>query len=882
MPTGTMTHLKDYRPPDYCIPRTELEFDIQDAFVRVTATLSVELNGDSELGTPLVLNGEHLKLIEVSVDQALVPPSQYVQTDATLTFTPTTRAFTIQTVVEINPAANTALEGLYQSGRILCTQNEPEGFRRITYYLDRPDVMSTFTTTITADRDCYPYLLSNGNPISQEELDGNRHRCQWHDPFVKPSYLFALVAGDFARTADTFTTASGRTIDLQIYVDHGNEDKVAHTLASLKRAMRWDEAVFGLEYDLDLFMIVAVDAFNMGAMENKGLNVFNSACALANPDTSTDGDFERVESIVAHEYFHNWTGNRITLRDWFQLTLKEGLTVYRDSRYTAETDSAAIQRIEQVRGLRGSQFAEDAGPNAHPIQPQSYLEINNFYTATVYGKGAEIIRMLEVLLGKPGFRRGMDLYVDRHDGQAITTEDFVAAMEQANGVDLTQFRRWYHQAGTPTCSVSGEYDPAARTYALTVKQSCAPTSDGSPKEPLYFPMVMALLDAAGHDMPLALAGEGSAQAVTEQTLVIDRAEQTFRFAGVSEAPLPSLFRGLSAPVKVTTNYGRDDVVFLFAHDSDAFNRYDAGQRLGTECLIELTRSLQADADAEAVLPDDVLDAYATLLDPNAEDPSFNALALSLPSITVLNQELEECDFAATQRAIEMAKAAIARRHEAAIKSCYDAYAFDPARDVAEAAGRRRLRNVCLDYLSYLDDGAIPLASQQFAAADNMTDRMAALQTLCASASSERDDALAAFLDRYKRDFNVINKWFGVQASSIREAGLLDRMRVLLKHPLFDASNPNRFRSIYSAFAHALPEFHSASGEGYRFIADAIMEVDASNSMLSCGLGKGFAHYARMPEHNRSLMKQQLERIIKMPAISKGLEEVISKTLASVS
>ena len=868
--------LTDYRPPAYQISKTELEFEIFDTSVRVSATLQIEASAGTLPSVPLVLNGERMKLLSLSIDDKPLPDDSYTITDDTLTIINVPEKFVLRTAVEIDPYHNTWLEGLYLSGNILCTQNEPEGFRKITYFLDRSDVMSVFSVSITADAKKFPYLLSNGNRIKQEKLSDGRHRVEWHDPFPKPSYLFALVAGDFAVTEDSFTTVSGRTVALQVYVDHGNEDKVSHTIESLKRSMKWDEDTFGLEYDLDLFMIVAVDAFNMGAMENKGLNIFNSACALANPDTATDYDYLNVESIVAHEYFHNWTGDRITLRDWFQLTLKEGLTVYRDGEYTADTYSRSIKRIESASILRSLQFAEDAGPNAHPIKPESYQEINNFYTATVYNKGAEVIRMLETLLGKDGFRRGMDRYVELFDGQAVTTEDFLYAMESANDVEFKQFRRWYNQAGTPVCTIKGDYDAEASTFTLNVKQSCAPTADESPKEPFYIPMIMGLLDQDGNDVPLCLGDEDSSVADTSRMLIVDSPEQKFVFTEVDNKPVPSLFRNFSAPVKVEYDYTHEELIFLLRNDSDSFNRYDASQKLALSCLLDMTTALQS-SETPAVA-DEVLYAYGSLIGDESQDLAFCAHALILPSIEVINQELSEFDFKNTFLAREAFKTALAKRHTSVFKKCYEQYAATGYQIDSDSVARRRFRNLCLDYLSYLDDGAKEIAAKQFHVSDNMTDRMDSLRILCISNSVERNSALESFMERYKDDFNVLNKWFGVQASAIRNPNLHENVCALAKHPLFDKKNPNRFRSIYGAFAGSLPAFHDVSGHGYRLIADVAIEIDPDNSMISAGLGKAFKHYANMPSGNKEHMRIALERMAATPDISTGLQEVVSKTL----
>lgn len=874
--TPAVVHLADYEPYPYRVPHTALRFDISDSSVRVTSTLDIEAGAETEPGAPLILDGVRLTLISLSLDGSPLAPEAYTVTDTSLTIPGVPARFRLETVVEIDPYHNTWLEGLYQSGEVLCTQNESEGFRKITYYPDRPDVMSSFTTTITADPKRFPCLLSNGNKIAERSLEDGRRCVAWRDPHLKPCYLFALVAGNLACVEDSFTTASGRQVTLQVYVDHGNEDRVPHTLASLKRSMKWDEETFGLEYDLDLFMIVAVDAFNYGAMENKGLNIFNSMCALANPDTATDGDYERIEAIVAHEYFHNWTGDRITLRDWFQITLKEGLTVYRDAEYTADTYSRPIKRIEDARGLRSGQFSEDAGPNAHPIQPKSYQEINNFYTSTVYNKGAEVIRMIAVLVGRDGFRKGMDRYVELYDGQAITTEDFLYAMESANGMDLTQFRRWYHQAGTPLCRLKGAHDAKAQTFTLTLEQRCGPTADGSPKEPFYFPMTLGLMGPDGQDLALQLAGEEDEPPAGGRTLVVSEPSQTFVFSGVAERPVPSLFRDFCAPVKVDYDYSREDLTFLLQHDSDPFNRYDAGQRLALQCLLDMTKARAA--GKEEPPPDAVLDAFGALLQDSGQDLAFASHALVLPDLAIINQELDTFDFENTFRAREGFKQALATRYADTWRAGHEAHGGKPFAQDAAAVAARRFGNLCLDYRSYLDDGAVVAASEQYHAADNMTDRMAALVVLCASDSPERGRALDAFLERFRDDFNVMNKWFGVQGSAARHPRLYDIVCVLGSHDLFDRKNPNRLRSLYGAFAGNLPAFHEASGRGYRLIADLALEIDPVNNLVSAGFGKAFKHYARLDAGRRKLMKTELERMVDAPNISAGLTEVVGNTL----
>lgn len=883
-------YIQDYREPEYLVPRSDLLFDIYDKHVRVSSTLRVKANSSTVSGTPLVLNGERLDTVTIELDGSELTNSAFQLDDKLLVIPDVPRAFTLRTVVDIDPYNNTWLEGLYKSGDILCSQNESEGFRKITWFTDRPDVMSVFTTTITADRKRFPLLLSNGNRIEEQDLGDGRHLVRWHDPFPKPCYLFALVAGDLAVVEDSYTTRSGRNITLRIFVDRGNEDRVGHAMRSLKKAMRWDEDTFGLEYDLDLFMIVAVDAFNYGAMENKGLNIFNSACALANPETATDTDFQRIESIVAHEYFHNWTGDRVTLRDWFQITLKEGLTVFRDAEFSADMHSRPIKRITDSENLRTIQFVEDAGPNAHPIQPQSYREVSNFYTSTVYEKGAEVIRMLQIFFGKDGFRKGIDRYFELYDGKPVTTGDFLLAMEQGNAADLAQFRRWYHQAGTPECKVVGRYDPAAHTYALTVTQTCPPTADGSPKEPFCFPMAVGLLDRNGNDLPLALDadeprtrsaatdhGKGRPQdPATTRVLTISRPRHTFLFIDVPEEPLPSLFRNFSAPVKVRFDCSHDDLVFLMAHDSDLFNRYDAGQRLALKCLLKLVAAIRQNRNPS--LPDGILDASATLIEDQSLDRSFCARALTLPSISTINQELDIYDFQAAYRAREAFRRAMAQRYADSFRRFYDLYASDHHAMDRESVNRREFRNLCLDYLACLDDMAVDMANAQFGQANNMTDRLAALRLLCRTDTAQREEALAAFRKRWEGDFNVLNKWFAVQALATDRAQVYEDVLALAQDPLFDGRNPNRLRSLYGAFAANLVQFHHESGRGYRLIADKAIEIDRFNNLVSALFGKAFKHYPRMDAKRKALMKDELERIVSTPDLSTGLHEVISNTL----
>ncbi len=698
-------HLKDYQAPDYLIDETHLKFELFEDHSLVHAELVMRRNPDRAAGAPgddlppLVLHGQQLELLALALDGQALEAGHYQLDEEHLTLQPTAATFTVESTVRIHPESNTALEGLYKSGKMFCTQCEAEGFRKITYYLDRPDVMSRFTTTVSAEQHRYPVLLSNGNPVASGSEEGGRHWATWEDPFKKPAYLFALVAGDLWCVEDSFTTMSERDVALRIYVEPENIDKGQHAMDSLKKSMRWDEEVYGREYDLDIFMIVAVNDFNMGAMENKGLNIFNSSCVLAKAETATDAAHQRVEGVVAHEYFHNWSGNRVTCRDWFQLSLKEGFTVFRDQEFSADMNSRTVKRVEDVAFLRTNQFAEDAGPMAHPVRPDSFIEISNFYTLTVYEKGSEVVRMIHTLLGAEGFRKGTDLYFQRHDGQAVTCDDFVKAMEDANGVDLTQFKRWYSQSGTPRLAVEGEYDAAAQRYTLTVRQSCPPTPGQTSKQPFVIPLELGLLDGQGHELPLRLEGEAVAQG-GNRVLAVTEAEQPFAFVGVPEKPLPSLLRGFSAPVKLSFPYDRDQLLFLMQHDSDGFNRWEAGQQLSVQVLQELIGQHQR--GEQLVLDPRLIEAYRTLLADEALDQAMVAEMLSLPSEAYLTEISEVADVDAIHAAREFARQRIG---EALFEPLWQRYQANRkhSRDTAYLAeashiARRSLQNIALSYL----------------------------------------------------------------------------------------------------------------------------------------------------------------------------------------
>ncbi len=868
---------KDYRPPAFLIESLQLDFDLHESETIVTARIAFARN--VEAGTPaapLALVGEDIETLEVKLDGAPLEAGRWSESGDELRIEDVPDHFELTTKVRIHPESNTKLEGLYKSSGNFCTQCEAEGFRRITWFLDRPDVMTVYRVTITADKSKYPILLSNGNRLASEDLAGGRHRVSWEDPFNKPSYLFALVAGDLHRHRGDFQTMSGRKVELEIYVEHQDADKCEHALGSLQRSMKWDEATFGLEYDLDLYMIVAVGDFNMGAMENKGLNIFNTKYVLARTDTATDADFEAVEAVIAHEYFHNWTGNRVTCRDWFQLTLKEGLTVYRDARYTADMTSDAVKRIDDVQALRSRQFAEDAGPMAHPIRPEQYIEMNNFYTATVYEKGAEVIRMYETLLGRDGFRKGMDLYFQRHDGGAVTCDDFRAAMADATGRELGQFERWYLQKGTPYLHASGAYDSSAQTYTLTLRQE-AP--DNEPNfQPTHMPVAFGLVGPDGRDMNLALAGEDVPSSPSQRTLELIATEASWTFHGICERPVPSVLRGFSAPVKLVMERSRDDLAFLFAKDSDAFNRWDAGQTLFTQVLLELAdRAVRRE---ELTLAPSVIDGIRSVLAADDLDGSSKAQAMSIPGFSMLSLAKAPVDPQAlltarqflVQRVSEELEAELARvRNEARPAGPYRA-------DKASVHGRR-LANAALGFLTASGKtNAIAMAKDQFERADNMTDSQAALACLAQNAGPERDAAVAAFYERWKDDALVMDKWFAVQASS-RPVDVA-AMRELRAHPAFRIDNPNRARSLIHTFAGANPRgFHAVDGSGYAWIADVVLELDAFNPQSASGLVRTLAPWKRFAEPYGGAMKQQLERIGSKPGLSKDVFEIVSSSLA---
>jgi aminopeptidase N len=878
-----MIYLKDYQAPEYLIDETHLTFELFDDHTLVHAQLVMRRNPARGGGLPpLVLDGQLLELLTLKLDDTELGTTDYLLTPDHLTVQPKAEQFTLDTSVRIHPETNTALEGLYKSSGMFCTQCEAEGFRKITYYLDRPDVMSKFTTTLSAEKHSFPVLLSNGNPIASGPEDGDRHWATWEDPFMKPAYLFALVAGDLWCVEDTFTTMSQRNVTLRIYVEPENIDKCQHAMTSLKKSMRWDEETYGREYDLDIFMIVAVNDFNMGAMENKGLNIFNSSAVLARAETATDAAHQRVEAIVAHEYFHNWSGNRVTCRDWFQLSLKEGFTVFRDSCFSADMNSRTVKRIEDVAYLRTHQFAEDAGPMAHAVRPDGFIEISNFYTLTVYEKGSEVVGMIQTLVGAEGFRKGSDLYFERHDGQAVTCDDFIAAMEDANGVDLTQFKRWYSQAGTPRLAVSEAYDRAAKTYSLTFRQSCPATPDKQEKLPFVIPVELGLLDAAGKELPLRLSGEAAAVGTT-RVISVTEAEQTFTFVDIAEQPLPSLLRGFSAPVKLSFPYNRDQLMFLMQHDSDGFNRWDAGQQLSVQVLQELIGQYQKGQDL--VLDQRLVTALSSLLANDQLDQAMVAEMLSLPGEAYLTEISEIADVDAIHAAREFARKQLARvlfdglwtRYQAnRALSKTTAYVAE-----AEHFARRGLQNIALSYLMLSGKPEVLAAClEQFDTSDNMTERLTALAVLVNSPfAEEKAKALATFAENFKDNPLVMDQWFSVQAGSTLPGGL-ERVKTLMQHPAFNMKNPNKVRSVVGAFAgQNLINFHAADGSGYHFLADLVIELNAFNPQIASRQLAPLTRWRKYDSKRQALMKGELERICASGDLSSDVFEVVSKSLA---
>lgn len=871
-------YLKDYTPPEFLISDVDLRLELDETETQVYSELRICRNPASRhSGTALTLDGEQLELVSIELDGMRLTAEAYTLTDESLILhqVPQDRDFVLAIHNIINPKANTALEGLFLSNGMLCTQCEAQGFRKITWFLDRPDVMARFTTMLIADRKRYPVLLSNGNKLERGKLCDQRHWVRWQDPFAKPSYLFALVAGQLEKIEDFFITRSGRRVTLQIFVEAHNIDKCDHAMQSLKNAMQWDEEVYGLEYDLDLYMIVAVDHFNMGAMENKGLNVFNTKFVLARPDTATDSDYEHIEGVIGHEYFHNWSGNRVTCRDWFQLSLKEGFTVFRDQQFTGDRTSPAVKRIDDVIMLRTRQFAEDASPLAHPIRPESYIEINNFYTLTVYEKGAEVVRMLHTLLGKDGFRKGSDLYFQRHDGQAVTCEDFVKAMEDANGVELQQFRRWYSQAGTPTLTVTQEYDAGNGQLQLTIRQTTPPTPNQPVKQPLHIPVKIGLLHADGNAAPIHYQG----QVADELTLSLTEAEQSFVFDNLPQAPVVSLLRGFSAPVLLKMQRSLDELAFLLRHDSDPFNRWEAGQQLACQVIFQLIEDIQQQRPLS--LPVVMLDAFRDLLADSGDDLSYAALLLSLPEESYLSGLMSVIDVDAIHQARQFVRKTLANELAGEFSALYRQHHRDESGCfTSQAIGRRRIKNVCLGYLAALEQSEQQqLLQQQFDSAGNMTDQMAALTAIVNSQHPGKAEALERFYRQWQDHALVIDKWFAIQSSSFMP-GTFATVQALMQHPAFDIKTPNRVRSVIAAFSQSNPvHFHARSGEGYRFLADQVLVLNDLNPQIASRMVAALAQWRRYDEQRQQLMRGELQRIVASDNLSKDVYEIASKSLA---
>ena len=871
--------LKDYQPPVYLIDHVNLHFDLHETKSIVTSTLQARLNkNNNETDKIFVLDGQNLELISVKINGAVISAADYTCDEETLILSPVAETFEVEIKTQINPENNNALEGLYLSSGMFCTQCEAQGFRRITYFPDRPDVMSTFDVTIISDKEKYPILLSNGNLINKGEGENGKHWVTWQDPSLKPSYLFALVAGDLFCKEDTFTTQSDRKILLQVYVEHENSHKCDHALMSLKQAMKWDEETYGREYDLDIYMIVAVNDFNMGAMENKGLNVFNASCVLASPDTATDADYYNIQSIIAHEYFHNWSGNRVTCRDWFQLSLKEGFTVFRDQEFSADLNSRAVKRIDDVNVLRTHQFAQDAGPMAHPIRPDHYIEISNFYTVTVYNKGAEVVRMIRNLVGGEGFRKGSDLYFERHDGQAVTTEDFVKAMEDANDVDLSLFQNWYSQAGTPVLDVITAFNKKKKTFELEINQSCPDTVGQKNKKPFHIPLQVGLLDQSGSDLVLNIEGDSSTIASTLKTLEIKNETERFTFLNVKNKPLVSLNRGFTSPVKINLKQSNEDLAFIFAHDSDEFNRWEAGQTLAMNTLLGFIEDIQnnktLNLDESIIVP-----FKNTLIDPDL-DKALIAQAITLPSESYLADQCDVVDVDAIHQARNFMRLELAKALKTELETVYNSgqsdavYLFN-----ADEMARRDLNHVCLSYLMCLQESeTINACTDKINNANNMTDVLSALTILSHHDNPARQNALDTFYDKWKHDAQVVEKWFAIQAAADLP-DVLDKVKTLMQHEAFTLTNPNKVRSLIGRFcAGNIAHFHNCDGSGYAFLADQVLALDAMNPQIAARLIQSMSRWRRYDEKRQELMKKQLERILENKNLSKDVYEITSRSL----
>ena len=872
----SLIKLEDYTQPAWWIEQVDLLFELNEDVTRVESNLTLVRNTAIGGEQPLELNGEQLELGELALDGVLLGVDAYEVTDTHLKLFKLPERCQLKIETFIRPQKNTSLEGLFKSSGNYCTQCEAEGFRKITYYLDRPDVMAKFTTTIIAARDKYPVLLSNGNAVEAGEYTDGRHWAKWDDPFKKPAYLFALVAGDLSYIEDSFTTMSGRNVLLRIYVQQHNIDQCEHAMVSLKKSMRWDEETYGREYDLDIYNIVAVDDFNMGAMENKGLNVFNSKFVLAKQDTATDVDFINIEAVIAHEYFHNWSGNRVTCRDWFQLTLKEGLTVFRDQQFTADMNAATPKRIDDVNILRTAQFAEDAGPMAHPIQPDSYIEINNFYTVTVYNKGAEVIRMIHTLLGKEGFRKGMDLYFSRHDGSAVTTEEFVSAMEDANAVDLQLFRRWYKQAGTPTLKVEESYDYASSSYVLTLSQSTPDTPGQENKQPFLVPVLLGLIDNNGNDMEVVF--EDGQKAGTNYLLKLETSSQQFVFKGVSQKPVLSLLRGFTAPVKLDFDRDDSELAFCMGHDSDEFNRWEAGQQLGVRIILRQIEAQQQ--QAKWTLSEAYIDACKKTLCDTEIEKALAARALALPSHAYVAESMQVINVDGIHFAREQIQQQLAQTLQSDWLAVYEANCSEGFDLSPASMGRRFLKNLALSYLMYSSSpDRERIALEQYRTASNMTDQLAAFRVLVHHDAAAAPEVIDDFYAQWKHDQLVMDKWFTIQATA-PGINTLARVKALFGHDDFDLSNPNRVRSLLGAFCSLNPvRFHTADGEGYRLLGEYVEKLGQLNPQIASRLTIPLTRWRRYDDTRQSAMRGELERLQSLPGLSSDVYEVVTKSLS---
>ncbi len=881
-------YLKDYQPPAFLIESIKLHFSLQQKRALVTNTMYLERAATTSARQPLQLDGRQLELIKVILNDKLLASDQYLVDQEGLVIENPPARFKLEIVTAVNPKSNTSLEGLYASGSMLCTQCEAHGFSRITYFLDRPDILTRFTTTIEASQKEYPVLLSNGNLIEKGTLPDNRHFAVWQDPFKKPAYLFALVAGRLTTLEDSFTTLSGREIAIHFHVEDQNRDKCDHAIAALKKSMRWDEEEYGREYDLDLYQVVAVDDFNFGAMENKGLNIFNSKYVLARPESATDSDYEAIEGVIAHEYLHNWTGNRITCRDWFQLSLKEGLTVFRDQQYGAQAYPGGGRRIREVRRLRNFQFPEDAGPLAHPVQPKEYVEINNFYTTTVYEKGAEIIRMLQTLIGEASFKKGIQIYFDRHDGQAVTIEDLLSAMTDASGYDLKQFRRWYDQAGTPNLTVSKTWQPQTNEFILMIAQDCPATPGQTEKLPLHLPLTIGLLDPEGKELPVKLPGEPGPGSPGSRVLEIKQKKEEFRFQGCDREPIISLLRNFSAPIQISSNDDKEELAFLVTHDRNPFSRWEAGQELA---LIEILKLMKGSEHSEKGEVNDLLDetyskTFGSLVNRewSAAEADGAAELLILPSEVYIGEQLNEIDPQVIFRARQTLRKTLAQRWQKELEHLFNRYQTPgPYRPRPSDMARRRLKNIALDYLtaSGIEGPALELCRQQYLKADNLTDRQAALSGLLEINATEKLPELDEFYQHGKNDPLLKDRWFALQAAA-RSPETARRVEELTRHPEFIRSNPNRVRALLGTFAAANPSaFHQPDGSGYQLLGREIATLDSTNPMVAARMAGAFSRWRRFSAPYSALMRQELEKLATLPKCSRDLGEIVDKSLAAI-